>query len=63
MNDLSQPQRRFGVADKGALASLPGLEFLRRILDGTLPAAPICQTLDFDVVEVEPGRVVFAGVP
>ena len=32
-------------------------------LDGSLPAAPICGTLGFRLVEVEEGRAVFEGEP
>ena len=40
-----------------------GLEFLRRIVAGEVPGVPIGETLGFRAVEVEPGRVVFAGKP
>ena len=45
------------------LASRGGLELLRGIMTGELPSAPISQTLDFFLAEVEPGRVVFQGNP
>jgi uncharacterized protein (TIGR00369 family) len=40
-----------------------GLEFLRAILHGTLPGAPVASTLDFEPAEVEAGRVVFEFTP
>ncbi|MFG2192288.1 PaaI family thioesterase [Streptomyces sp. NPDC048639] len=40
-----------------------GLELARMSLDGSLPAAPICGTLGFRLVEVEEGRAVFEGEP
>jgi uncharacterized protein (TIGR00369 family) len=43
--------------------SMPGLEFLEAIRDGELPPAPIQQLLDFALVEVEQGRVVFTAEP
>jgi uncharacterized protein (TIGR00369 family) len=43
--------------------TLSGLEVLRKIVEGELPPPPIASTLDFDLVEVEEGRVVFEGVP
>lgn len=46
-----------------ASAQLPGLEVLRKVKDGGLPPPPIAETLGFDLVEVEEGRVVFEGVP
>jgi uncharacterized protein (TIGR00369 family) len=45
------------------LVSRGGLELLRGIMTGELPSAPISQTLDFFLAEVEPGRVVFQGNP
>ena len=42
---------------------LPGIEFLRAMRDGKLPAAPIAQLLGFTLVEVEPGRAVFEVMP
>lgn len=46
-----------------ALARTAGVEVLRAIMNGGLPRAPIADTLDFFLVEVEPGRVVFQGNP
>ena len=43
--------------------TLPGIEFLRAIRDGSLPAAPIAQLLGFSLVEVEPGHAVFEVLP
>ena len=40
-----------------------GLEFLRRIVAGEARNVPIGETLGFHAVEVEPGRIVFAGKP
>lgn len=45
------------------LAQRPGLELMRAIMDGTLPAPPIAHSLDFLLVEVEEGRAVFQGTP
>ena len=39
--------------------SMAGIEFLRAIRDGKLPHPPICATLDYRLVEVEPGLAVF----
>jgi uncharacterized protein (TIGR00369 family) len=51
------------TAAVAAGAGLSGLEFLRAIRDGKLPAAPIAVLMGFHPVEVEPGRVVFEGTP
>lgn len=40
-----------------------GLEFLRRLVAGEVANIPIGETLGFRAVEVEPGRIVFAGRP
>ncbi|GHD42162.1 PaaI family thioesterase [Streptomyces galbus] len=40
-----------------------GLDFLRDVLAGRLPAPPISATLGFTLEEVEPGRAVFAMEP
>jgi uncharacterized protein (TIGR00369 family) len=42
---------------------LSGLEFMRAIIAGELPAPPIAVTLGFAIKEVEVGRVVFVGYP
>jgi uncharacterized protein (TIGR00369 family) len=40
-----------------------GLEFLRSIIDGRTPKAPISHTLGFDLVAVEEGSAAFEGRP
>ena len=40
-----------------------GIDVLRAIATGELPAAPIAATLGFELESVEPGRVVFALEP
>jgi uncharacterized protein (TIGR00369 family) len=40
-----------------------GLEFLRAIVAGELPPAPIQELLGFRLVEADEGRVVFRGEP
>jgi uncharacterized protein (TIGR00369 family) len=47
----------------GTAASLSGLEYLRQLLDGRLPSAPIAALMGFTGVEIEQGRVVFRGQP
>jgi uncharacterized protein (TIGR00369 family) len=54
-------------SDPAALAAagrtMAGIDFLRAIRDGDLPAPPIAQVLGFRLVEVEPGHAVFEVVP
>ena len=45
------------------MAGANGLEVMRRMTAGELPPPPIAQTLDFRLVEVEHGRVVFECEP
>jgi uncharacterized protein (TIGR00369 family) len=42
---------------------LPAIELFRAMAAGELPPPPIGHTMNFRMVEVEPGRVVFAGEP
>lgn len=49
--------------DLAQMLSMPGLDYLRGILRGEYPAAPIAATLDFDLAEVDHGRAVFEGTP
>lgn len=44
-------------------SALSGLEQLQRLLTGAVPPVPIAVTLDFHLIELEAGRVVFAGTP
>jgi uncharacterized protein (TIGR00369 family) len=44
-------------------ARLSGLEYLRGIIDGTLPAPPVAEMLGFRIIEAEPGRALFAMQP
>ena len=44
-------------------AELRGIEYLRAIASGSLPPPPIARLLDFSIVEVDHGRVVFALDP
>ena len=40
-----------------------GVDILRDVMNGALPRAPISESLNFFLAEVEPGRVVFQGTP
>jgi len=54
-------------ADPAALAAagraMTGIDFLRAMRDGDLPAPPIAVLLGFRLTEVEPGHVVFECTP
>ena len=42
---------------------LAGIDYVRAIFAGELPPPPIASLLDFEIVLVEPGRVIFAVEP
>jgi uncharacterized protein (TIGR00369 family) len=42
---------------------LSGLECMQAIVDGTFPPPPVARLLDFELVEVEDGRALFAMQP
>ncbi len=41
----------------------PGIDYLQAIINGRCPQPPICATLDFLLLHVEPGVAVFQGEP
>jgi uncharacterized protein (TIGR00369 family) len=51
------------MPDRTTLASLSGLDFLSRVMAGTLPQAPIARVLNFRLVAVSEGEAVFHGAP
>ena len=42
---------------------MTGIDFLRELQAGRLPAPPVNHTIDFTLEEVEPGRAVFSLTP
>ncbi len=62
---MSQPlryaDRPEDLPTREALTSMSGMEFLRAMLEGRMPAPAMARTLDFALVEIEPGRAVFRG--
>ncbi|WP_027577071.1 PaaI family thioesterase [Bradyrhizobium sp. WSM1743] len=55
--------KSYGTVDAERQKQMSGLEFVQGLADGTLPLNTIAQTLGYDVVEAELGRVVVALVP
>ena len=45
------------------ITDMSGMEFMRGILDGTLPHPPIGPTMNYYLQSVEAGRVAFRGAP
>src|SRR5688572_741261 len=52
-----------GGGDAGRQAGSSGLEYLRAMIAGEQPAAPIGRHIGFRLAEVERGRAVFEGEP
>ena len=45
------------------ITSVSGLEYMRGMLNGDFPAPPISRTLNYRLIEVEEGKVIFRGAP
>jgi uncharacterized protein (TIGR00369 family) len=54
---------RVGVALAEAPKGMSGIEILRGIIDGTLPAPGIARSLNFWLAEADEGRAAFDGEP
>jgi uncharacterized protein (TIGR00369 family) len=52
-----------GGAARSSMRAMSGLEFLRGLMDGSMPAPPFSTTSRITPAELEVGRVVFEGVP
>ena len=55
--------KTYGTVSSERLKTLSGLEFVQGLASGTLPLNTIAQTLGYDVVEAESGRVVIRVSP
>lgn len=55
--------KTYGTLNPERLKELSGLEFVQGLADGSVPLNTIAQTLGYDVVEAERGRVVITVVP
>jgi uncharacterized protein (TIGR00369 family) len=58
-----EAEQKSGVASGDEVARRSGLELLRAIMSGELPAPPMGRTLGFRLVAVEPGAACFEGIP
>ncbi len=52
-----------GIASLAQITGKTGLEQMQAMLRGETPYPHICDTMDFYLVEVTPGRAVFQGTP
>jgi uncharacterized protein (TIGR00369 family) len=55
--------RTYGTVGAEKQKAMSGLEFVRGLVDGTLPLNTMARTLGYDVVEASEGRVVVAAEP
>ena len=60
---MADVERRYGLASREQFEAMSGIELLRAMIAGELPAPPISQAMGMFLVEVEPGRAVFEGRP
>jgi uncharacterized protein (TIGR00369 family) len=63
MDDSAAPKVEYGVTPTDVMASMAGVDFVRAIFDGKLPAPPIMQTIEPFDSTAEPGRVVMHSIP
>jgi uncharacterized protein (TIGR00369 family) len=55
--------KTYGTTSSERRKAMSGLEFVQGLASGALPLNTIAQTLDYDIVEAETGRVVITLVP
>jgi uncharacterized protein (TIGR00369 family) len=63
MDDTTAPKIEYGVTPPEVMASMAGLDFVRAIFEGKLPAPPIMQTVEPFDSTAEPGVVVIHSTP
>jgi uncharacterized protein (TIGR00369 family) len=63
MDDRTAPKIQYGVTPPEVMASMAGLDFVRAIFNGQLPAPPIMQSIEPFDFTAEPGVVVMHSIP
>ena len=63
MDDKPAAKVEYGVTPTEVMASMAGIDFVRAMFAGKLPAAPIMQTIEPFDCRVEPGVVVIHSIP
>ena len=53
----------YGVASAETIRSYDGLGFLKAMIAGVVPQAPMCELLGMRLIEAEDGHAVFEGNP
>ena len=57
------PAKIYGTVSAEQQAKMSGLEFVQGLATGELPLNTIAQTLGYDVIEAESGRVIITLIP
>src|SRR6476661_6332548 len=55
--------KTYGTVAADRQKEMSGLEFVKGLVDGTLPLNTIARTLGYDITEVQNGRVVITAEP
>src|SRR4030081_3993878 len=63
MDDQTAPKIEYGVTPAEVVASMTGLDFVRAIFEGKLPAPPVMQTIEPFDSTAEPGVVAIHSIP
>src|SRR4030081_4057298 len=63
MDDKTAPKIEYGLTPPEVMAAMAGIDFVRAIFDGRLPAPPIMQSIEPFDSTVEPGVVVMYSTP
>src|ERR1700688_4887045 len=63
MDDATAPKIEYGVTPTEVAAAMAGIDFVRAIFDGKLPAPPIMQSIEPFDSTAEPGVVVMHSTP
>jgi len=63
MDDATAPKIEYGVTPTEVMAAMAGIDFVRAIFDGRLPAPPIMQTIEPFHCTAEPWVVVMHSTP
>jgi uncharacterized protein (TIGR00369 family) len=61
--DRQARHRTYGNVGADRQKQMSGLEFVRGLADGALPLNPMAETLGYDIVAAEPGRVIATAEP
>jgi uncharacterized protein (TIGR00369 family) len=63
MHDQTAAKIEYGVTPPEVVASMAGIDFVRAIFEGKLPAPPVMQTVEPFDSTAEPGVVAFHSIP